>query len=274
MARSKSINKCRWNACCQVYQSKPDWKVTDVVSIQQTHERDAMRNVPQARGFNSFRQNAVEARTLQKGGVKAPTGSGSLKVAAAKGVSRQIQIYLVPMTSTGTRTEAARILANATRKFPDTVSMTANTSPFVFSATLQFNHTAPSELSVTFSTSMIVFTETTQKYSPGSARPQIPSPTIYLEGLISVTDFETGTATPVPYFVHTEKENRKRKVKTVVNEDGEGMEVLFDVMTHTLNGSSGVGDHGKTGIQNFLKKHICVQRCVNLRPFGAQAGWL
>ncbi|KAJ7733004.1 hypothetical protein B0H16DRAFT_1468300 [Mycena metata] len=47
------------------------------------------------------------------------------------------------------------------------------------------------------------------------------------------------------------------QTQTVVNEDGKGMEVLFDVMTHTLDG--GVGDHGKTGIQILLKKYNCVQ---------------
>jgi hypothetical protein len=29
--------------------------------------------------------------------------------------------------------------------------------------------------------------------------------------------------------------------------------------------SSGVGDHGQTGIETFLKKHECVNRCANLR---------
>ncbi|KAJ7015826.1 hypothetical protein C8F04DRAFT_984870, partial [Mycena alexandri] len=29
--------------------------------------------------------------------------------------------------------------------------------------------------------------------------------------------------------------------------------------------SSGVGDHEKTGIQTFLKKHNCVQHCINLQ---------
>ncbi|KAF7344642.1 Kinase-like protein [Mycena venus] len=51
---------------------------------------------------------------------------------------------------------------------------------------------------------------------------------------------------------------------TIVDENGDGIHVLFDVMTHTLDGSSGVGDHGKTGIQTFLKKHECANRCENL----------
>ncbi|KAJ7857103.1 kinase-like domain-containing protein, partial [Mycena olivaceomarginata] len=41
--------------------------------------------------------------------------------------------------------------------------------------------------------------------------------------------------------------------------------VLFDMMTHTINRSSGVGDHGKTGIKTFLEKHECVNRCAHLR---------
>ncbi|KAJ7698810.1 hypothetical protein B0H14DRAFT_2417782, partial [Mycena olivaceomarginata] len=45
---------------------------------------------------------------------------------------------------------------------------------------------------------------------------------------------------------------------TIVNENGDGIQVLVNAMTHTLDGSSGVGDHGKTGIQTFLKKHECV----------------
>jgi hypothetical protein len=31
-----------------------------------------------------------------------------------------------------------------------------------------------------------------------------------------------------------------------------------------LYSSSGVGDHGKTGIQTFLKKHECANHCHNL----------
>ncbi|KAJ7900789.1 kinase-like domain-containing protein [Mycena leptocephala] len=50
-----------------------------------------------------------------------------------------------------------------------------------------------------------------------------------------------------------------------INENGDGIQVLFDIMTHTLDGSSGVGDHGKTGIETFLTKHKCGNRCCNLR---------
>ncbi|KAJ6613706.1 kinase-like domain-containing protein, partial [Mycena sp. CBHHK59/15] len=52
---------------------------------------------------------------------------------------------------------------------------------------------------------------------------------------------------------------------TAVNENGDGIQVLFDMMAHTTDGSSGVGDHGQAGIETFLKKHECVTCCANLR---------
>ncbi|KAJ7303503.1 hypothetical protein DFH08DRAFT_945304 [Mycena albidolilacea] len=52
---------------------------------------------------------------------------------------------------------------------------------------------------------------------------------------------------------------------TAIKADGEGIEVLFDMMAHTLDGSSGVGDHGKSGIKTFLQKHKCGNRCRYLR---------
>ncbi|KAJ7679867.1 hypothetical protein B0H14DRAFT_2655600 [Mycena olivaceomarginata] len=52
---------------------------------------------------------------------------------------------------------------------------------------------------------------------------------------------------------------------TAIKADGEGIEVLFDMMAHTLDGSSGVGDHGKSGIETFLQKHECGNRCRYLR---------
>jgi hypothetical protein len=70
-----------------------------------------------------MRQNAMQAQTLHKGGAKTSTGSGSLQIAVAKGAPRQITVYLVPMTSTGTRTDASRILPNATRAFPEDMPM-------------------------------------------------------------------------------------------------------------------------------------------------------
>ncbi|KAI0310202.1 kinase-like domain-containing protein [Amylostereum chailletii] len=40
--------------------------------------------------------------------------------------------------------------------------------------------------------------------------------------------------------------------------------VIFDVMTHTPDGDSGVGDHGQGGINAFLAQHTCNTKCENL----------
>ncbi|KAF7440090.1 hypothetical protein PC9H_000433 [Pleurotus ostreatus] len=40
--------------------------------------------------------------------------------------------------------------------------------------------------------------------------------------------------------------------------------VLFDVMTHTLDGDSGVGDCAITGIESFLDDHRCLDLCKQL----------
>lgn len=36
-------------------------------------------------------------------------------------------------------------------------------------------------------------------------------------------------------------------------------------MTHTPDGSSGVGDHGQAGIDAFKKQHQCQETCLALR---------
>jgi hypothetical protein len=36
-------------------------------------------------------------------------------------------------------------------------------------------------------------------------------------------------------------------------------------LTFNSRSSSGVGDHGQDGIDTFLNKHECVNRCTNLR---------
>ena len=79
------------------------------------------------------RRNAMQARTLQKSKTPA-TGSVSLQVAVAKGAPRQITIYLVPMTPEGSRTEASKILANATRSFPEDMAMKGK-----FSLTIRYS---------------------------------------------------------------------------------------------------------------------------------------
>ncbi|KAJ7279456.1 hypothetical protein C8J57DRAFT_1570189 [Mycena rebaudengoi] len=86
----------------------------------------------------------------------------------------------------------------------------------------------------------------------GEARKQ----DVEIEQGIRVTDFKLG--------VEIVDNARNFLAATTVDENGDGIQVLFDVMTHTLDGSSGVGDHGKTGIQTFLKKHECANRCENL----------
>ncbi|KAE9390096.1 hypothetical protein BT96DRAFT_761649, partial [Gymnopus androsaceus JB14] len=38
--------------------------------------------------------------------------------------------------------------------------------------------------------------------------------------------------------------------------------VLYDIMSHTIGGDSGVGDHGLQGIQKFVEQHKCNIKCV------------
>ncbi|KAK7001184.1 kinase-like protein [Favolaschia claudopus] len=48
--------------------------------------------------------------------------------------------------------------------------------------------------------------------------------------------------------------------------------ILFDLMSHTVNGShhrlfsseSGAGDHGEQGIKSFIDQHECVQKCAQM----------
>ncbi|KAJ7210486.1 kinase-like domain-containing protein [Mycena pura] len=42
---------------------------------------------------------------------------------------------------------------------------------------------------------------------------------------------------------------------------GELKNVIFDLMTHTPKGTSGPGDHGKAGIEDFLEGHECNSKC-------------
>ncbi|KAK6971448.1 kinase-like protein, partial [Favolaschia claudopus] len=55
------------------------------------------------------------------------------------------------------------------------------------------------------------------------------------------------------------------QTSAAVNENGDGLNVLFDVMMHTTNGASGVGDHGQEGIDHFVDSHECVERCAGLK---------
>ncbi|KAJ7800434.1 kinase-like domain-containing protein, partial [Mycena olivaceomarginata] len=40
--------------------------------------------------------------------------------------------------------------------------------------------------------------------------------------------------------------------------------VLFDLMTHTEDGDSGVGDFGRKGIETFVNDHMCTDLCRSL----------
>ncbi|KAI0629563.1 kinase-like domain-containing protein, partial [Trametes polyzona] len=44
--------------------------------------------------------------------------------------------------------------------------------------------------------------------------------------------------------------------------------ILFDIMTHTRAGSSGVGDHGLEGLKKFISDHECNDTCeaLDLEP--------
>ncbi|KAK7035081.1 kinase-like domain-containing protein [Favolaschia claudopus] len=55
------------------------------------------------------------------------------------------------------------------------------------------------------------------------------------------------------------------QTSAAVNENGDGLNVRFDVMMHTTNGASGVGDHGQEGIDHFVDSHECVERCAGLK---------
>ncbi|KAJ6500211.1 kinase-like domain-containing protein [Mycena vitilis] len=46
--------------------------------------------------------------------------------------------------------------------------------------------------------------------------------------------------------------------------DGTSGWILFDIMTHTADGASGVGDHGGDGIRAILSEHICDRICCEL----------
>ncbi|KAJ7171948.1 kinase-like domain-containing protein, partial [Mycena filopes] len=46
--------------------------------------------------------------------------------------------------------------------------------------------------------------------------------------------------------------------------DGQDTMVLFDPMTHTPNGDSGIGDFGVSGIKSFIRDHVCGDVCRSL----------
>ncbi|KAF9470206.1 hypothetical protein BDN70DRAFT_939932 [Pholiota conissans] len=40
--------------------------------------------------------------------------------------------------------------------------------------------------------------------------------------------------------------------------------VLFDIMTHSKDGNTGIGDFGQDGIKSFLQDHTCGKICQGL----------
>ncbi|KAJ7577391.1 kinase-like domain-containing protein [Mycena floridula] len=53
-------------------------------------------------------------------------------------------------------------------------------------------------------------------------------------------------------------------ISTLAHVNGKDVMVLFDVMTHTTSGDSGVGDFGEEGIASFVRDHSCLQVCLKL----------
>ncbi|KAJ7474554.1 kinase-like domain-containing protein [Mycena galericulata] len=179
------------------------------------------------------RRNAMAARMLLKAPSKTP-GNASLQVAAAKGTSRQITVYLVPMSSNGARTEAAKILVNASRGFPEDTPMSDVMTLLLRHWNLEWEkecseslleehvslrlinnlgvqpHSMLGTLGNFYDTHDRVYGMHPKKILQGPPTLKIPMPGIYLEGLIMVQEFEKATKVAAPYFVHTDKENQKR----------------------------------------------------------------
>ncbi|KAH9916466.1 kinase-like domain-containing protein [Fomitopsis serialis] len=55
---------------------------------------------------------------------------------------------------------------------------------------------------------------------------------------------------------------------TVAAIDNAVVDVVFDMMTHTQDGNSGVGDHGQEGIDAFVKQHECNRICMEMSLSG------
>ncbi|KAK7037012.1 kinase-like domain-containing protein [Favolaschia claudopus] len=175
------------------------------------------------------------ARTLQKGSHKSSGGTLSAPIGNAKGMARQITVYLVPATS-NTRIDASRMLGNATRAFPEDTPMedvmthllrhwnldwekdsAESLTPEHISLRLFGNvgiqpHSTAGSLGNFFSIHDRIYGNNPKKMLRGPPTLKLPSPAIYLEGLILVKEYEDQTGAEAPYFVHTEKEIRKRKL--------------------------------------------------------------
>lgn len=46
---------------------------------------------------------------------------------------------------------------------------------------------------------------------------------------------------------------------------GQWGRILFDVMSHTVAGDFGIGDHGQEGIDTFLDQYQCQRMCETLQ---------
>ncbi|KAI0641518.1 hypothetical protein C8Q79DRAFT_316050 [Trametes meyenii] len=68
-------------------------------------------------------------------------------------------------------------------------------------------------------------------------------------------------------FLWSEKESVFVDLQSSHGWDNEGNEaqVLFDIMTHTRDGNSGVGDHGLDGLRKFAEDHECNAICAALQ---------
>ncbi|KAJ7658238.1 hypothetical protein DFH06DRAFT_1327527 [Mycena polygramma] len=240
-------HKTTTGLCAKCYITLKDPQRAESMKNQPSGTDTSMRTLQEIQA--ETRRNAMAARTLSKGGPKLTTGS---QAAAAKGVPRQITLYLVPMTSNGTRTDASRILANATRTFPEDIAMTGKSNssfcilllhdsfPEALALLLRHwnlewerdcseslkvehislrllgniaiqPHSTLGTLGNFFDTHDRVHGNHPKKILQGPTTLRLASPAIYVEGLISVKDFEEKTRALAPYFVHTDKENKKRK---------------------------------------------------------------
>ncbi|KAF5310626.1 hypothetical protein D9619_008264 [Psilocybe cf. subviscida] len=52
---------------------------------------------------------------------------------------------------------------------------------------------------------------------------------------------------------------------TLTNVNGMDTMILFDIMSHTLDGESGIGDFGQQGIDSFINTHCCSTVCEALQ---------
>ncbi|KAF5350300.1 hypothetical protein D9757_013191 [Collybiopsis confluens] len=99
--------------------------------------------------------------------------------------------------------------------------------------------------------------------------PKRPSTFLKFTGTMSHTRTHTGglTSETIHAFAHFVYIFTKQQLVladlqgTRVSANGKNQLVLFDPMTHTVNGLSGAGDHGREGIHLFEQQHSCGPVC-------------